>query len=394
MFTRIRTGDRLDGRCAFRLEVVPIDGRPPAAAPRGAPFGLGSSCGRRAAVRGVSTETAARPRPLRLTSGPYRRHAARPQRQPVAIVNAFTTVNPRPRQPSARSTTRSSVRRLPTSSACIRTTSAMSLAGGASRRRSHRDAGSVWTRVVPEHGTHVVSGPVQGRPRRGASRASWSRHASLDGDRLACEPRSSGPAPVKIPAAPGVLVGSRHNERGSGRRANLRLHPCQPSVRPHSSRPIPGCQSCGLRYALALPKRPRLCKRCGGSNPEDEGGAPEQKRARNAQTIAKSASRRDDPRARLTATRSAASGLASASSAPHWEVPNGDLTWLDQCTGEGRRCSMTSIEIRSEAPARGFQRRERQREVVARVRHDLHRGAAPARRHVQHVARRRSSSQR
>ena len=35
------------------------------------------------------------------------------------------------------------------------------------------------------------------------------------------------------------------------------------------------CQSCGLRYALALPKRPRLCKRCGGSNPEDEGGAPE-----------------------------------------------------------------------------------------------------------------------
>ena len=35
------------------------------------------------------------------------------------------------------------------------------------------------------------------------------------------------------------------------------------------------CQSCGLRYALALPKRPRLCNRCGGSNPEDEGGAPD-----------------------------------------------------------------------------------------------------------------------
>ena len=38
------------------------------------------------------------------------------------------------------------------------------------------------------------------------------------------------------------------------------------------------CQSCGLRYALALPKRPRLCGRCGGSNPEDEGGAPEEAR--------------------------------------------------------------------------------------------------------------------
>ena len=33
----------------------------------------------------------------------------------------------------------------------------MSFAGGASRRQSHRDGGSVWTRVVPEHGTHVVS---------------------------------------------------------------------------------------------------------------------------------------------------------------------------------------------------------------------------------------------
>ena len=58
------------------------------------------------------------------------------------------------------------------------------------------------------------------------------------------------------------------------------------------------CQSCGLRYASALPKSPRLCNRCGGSNPEDEGGAPEKERARNAQTIATSASRRDGLRAR------------------------------------------------------------------------------------------------
>ena len=45
---------------------------------------------------------------------------------------------------------------------------------------------------------------------------------------------------------------------------------------------------------------------------------------------------------------------------------------------------------RSEAPARGFHRRERQRQVFARVRHDLHRGVAPARGHVQTRSRRSS----
>ena len=40
---------------------------------------------------------------------------------------------------------------------------------------------------------------------------------------------------------------------------------------------------------------------------------------------------------------------------------------------------------RSEAPARRLYRRERQRQVVARVRHDLHGGAAPPRRYVQHL---------
>ena len=50
------------------------------------------------------------------------------------------------------------------------------------------------------------------------------------------------------------------------------------------------------------------------------------------------------------AAKGARLALACASSAPHWEVPNGDLTWLDQYTGEGRRCSMTSIEIRGARP--------------------------------------------
>ena len=39
----------------------------------------------------------------------------------------------------------------------------------------------------------------------------------------------------------------------------------------------------------------------------------------------------------------------------------------------------------AEAPARRVHGRERERQVVARVRHDMHRGAAPARRDVQHV---------
>ena len=44
---------------------------------------------------------------------------------------------------------------------------------------------------------------------------------------------------------------------------------------------------------------------------------------------------------------------------------------------------------RSKAPARRVHRRERQRQVAVRVRHDLHRGAAPARRDDQQYARRR-----
>ncbi len=49
---------------------------------------------RRATVRGVNTGTAARPQPLTPNAGPHWRHAARRQRHPGAIVNAFTTVNP------------------------------------------------------------------------------------------------------------------------------------------------------------------------------------------------------------------------------------------------------------------------------------------------------------
>lgn len=41
-----------------------------------------------------------------------------------------------------------------------------------------------------------------------------SRQAALDGDRRRANRDPSGPAPVKIPAAPGVFVGSRHTGRG------------------------------------------------------------------------------------------------------------------------------------------------------------------------------------
>ena len=51
-------------------------------------------CRRRAAVRGVSTETAARPRPLRLTQARIGNTLRDGNGTRVAIVNAFTTMNP------------------------------------------------------------------------------------------------------------------------------------------------------------------------------------------------------------------------------------------------------------------------------------------------------------
>ena len=51
-------------------------------------------CGRRATVRAVSTETAARPRPLRLTQARIGDTLHDGNGTQVAIVNAFTTVNP------------------------------------------------------------------------------------------------------------------------------------------------------------------------------------------------------------------------------------------------------------------------------------------------------------
>ena len=106
----------------------------------------------------------------------------------------------------------------------------------------------VWTRRTrARHPSHLR--PVQGRPCRSASRDSWSRHAALDGDRPTCEPRSFQAGSGKDSGRPGSLVGSRHTGRGSGRRADLHLHPCQPPVRPHSPRPIPGVSpaACAMR---------------------------------------------------------------------------------------------------------------------------------------------------
>ena len=140
---------------------------------------------------------------------------------------------------------------------------------GASRRRSHRNAGSV---DASDPSTAPTSPPT----------SSWSRQAALGGDRRRANRDPSRPGPVKIPAAPGVSVGSRHTGRGSGRRANLQVASMAGAGPAPLAPTYTWCQSCGLRYALALPKRPRLCNRCGGSNPEDEGGAPETKRARNA----------------------------------------------------------------------------------------------------------------
>ena len=51
-------------------------------------------CGRRATVRGVSTKTPAGPRPLRLTQARIGDTLHDGNGTRVAIVNAFTTVNP------------------------------------------------------------------------------------------------------------------------------------------------------------------------------------------------------------------------------------------------------------------------------------------------------------
>ena len=71
--------------------------RPPAAgraARRFPSFRARIFCGRRATVRGVSTETAARPRLLRLTQARIGDMLDDGNGTRVAIINAFTTVNP------------------------------------------------------------------------------------------------------------------------------------------------------------------------------------------------------------------------------------------------------------------------------------------------------------
>ena len=94
---RTRTGDRLDSSRVFRLEVVPNRRPPGGGRLRGAPFPIVSASDllrRRASVRGVSTETAGRPRPRRLTQARIGDTLHDDNGTRVAIVNAFTTVNP------------------------------------------------------------------------------------------------------------------------------------------------------------------------------------------------------------------------------------------------------------------------------------------------------------
>ena len=72
--------------------------------------------------------------------------------------------------------------------------------------------------VVPEHGTHVTSDQFKaGLAEVRVETAGLDSRLSMEIASPACEPRGpSGPAPVKLPAAPGVLVGSCHTGRGVG----------------------------------------------------------------------------------------------------------------------------------------------------------------------------------
>ena len=202
----------------------------------------------------------------------------------------------------------------------------------------------VWTRRTrARHPSHLR--PVQGRPCRSASRDSWSRHAALDGDRPTCEPRSFQAGSGKDSGRPGSLVGSRHTGRGSGRRADLHLHPCQPPVRPHSPRPIPGVSPA----ACAMRRRSQRARGCatGVAAVTPKMRTAPRKGARQERTDHRyfgvpagrpSGPITGDPFRRLqTSMRVVSAALKGAERR---------LTWLDQCSGEGRKCSMTSIEIR------------------------------------------------
>jgi len=181
------------------------------------------------------------------------------------------------------------------------------------------------------------------------------------------------------------------------------LHPCQPPVRPHSPRPIPGvspaacamrrrsrrARGCAIDVVAATPKRRAAPQK--GSTPGTHrpslfclpAGLPPGPTT-------------DNPFRRLRTGMRVVSAVL--------EGAERRLTWLDECTGEGRRCSMTSIEIRgarthnlqghrrrrSEAPARRLYGRERQRHVVARLRHNSapRRGDGSSRRLGTHARRR------
>ena len=183
-------------------------------------------------------------------SGPYRRHAARRQRHPGGDSQRLHDCEPRDRGNRPRG-------RLP-SRRCDGSRPVPLVLGRRARRRllaARRDAGVTVTpdqsgRVVPEHRTHVTSDQFKAGLVEVRDETGWSRHAALDGDRRRANRDASGPAPVKIPAARGVLVGSRHTGRGSGRRASLSFASMSSAGPAPLTPTYTWSQSCGLRYAL------------------------------------------------------------------------------------------------------------------------------------------------
>ena len=157
-----------------------------------------------------------------------------------------------------------------------------------------------WTRRT--RARHPRTPPSGSRPASPRCEPRWlvSARGSRWSSRQRSNPRSFRADSGKDSGRPWSLVGSRHNGRGSGRRANL--HPCQPPVRPHSPRPMPGVSpaACAMRWrspnargcatdvAAAIPKmraapqkrsapgthRPSLLRHPGGTALEPDNRRP------------------------------------------------------------------------------------------------------------------------